>query len=197
MHGWADEPRNHAVVMVTGWEAEIVTEDAQRLAMHSWNPREVFHFVAPTGTLAECIDVALEADRRPFYISDSPTARGAGDVTWTLARILARPEFQKADGPAVVYASIPGQQAAETIVRAGVGAIVTVVAGAEVDNIHQGPITMTGRVHAIKRGDQDARSSNVFFRLEVCSSSSPSYESPTTTSLTLLSSILSHEWQTS
>lgn len=158
-YAWADEPRNHAVVMVTGWEAEVVTRKAHDLATHFWDCREAFHFVAPTGTLSECIDVALQSDRRPFYISDSgdnPTAGGAGDVTWTLARVLSRPEFQQTNGPVVVYASIPGQQAAETIAQAGVGATVTVIAGAEVDSIHEGPITMTGRVHAIKHGDRNA-----------------------------------------
>jgi microcystin degradation protein MlrC len=158
-YAWADEPRNHAVVMVTGWDAEAVTQQAHRLATHFWDSREAFHFVAPTGTLAECIEYALQFDRRPFFISDSgdnPTAGGAGDVTWTLARVLARPEFQATDGPVVVYASIPGPQAADTIARAGVGATVTVIAGAEIDSIHEGPITMTGRVHAIKHGDRDA-----------------------------------------
>lgn len=85
-----------------------------------------------------------------------PTAGGAGDVTWTLARVLARAEFHATDGPLVTYASIPGQQAAETIARPGVEATVTVVAGAEVDSVHEGPITMTGRVNAIKHGDPDA-----------------------------------------
>lgn len=56
----------------------------------------------------------------------------------------------------MIYASIPAQQAADTIARASVGATVTVIAGAEVDKIHEGPITMTGRVHAIKHGDRDA-----------------------------------------
>jgi microcystin degradation protein MlrC len=158
-YAWADEPRNHAVVMVTGWDAEVVTEQAQKLATHFWDSREAFHFVAPIGTLAGCIEHALQSDRRPFFISDSgdnPTAGGAGDVTWTLARVLARAEFRGVDGPVVVYASIPGQQVADIIARAGVGAIVTVVAGAEVDSIHEGPITMTGRVHAVKHGDRDA-----------------------------------------
>lgn len=117
-YAWADEPRNHAVVMVTGWEAEAVTQQAQNLATHFWDSREAFHFVAPTGTLSQCIENALRSDRRPFYISDSgdnPTAGGAGDGTWTLARVLARPEFQATDGPIVIYASIPAQQAADTI----------------------------------------------------------------------------------
>lgn len=42
-------------------------------------------------------------------------------------------------------------------VAAGVGHTVTVTAGAAVDNLHAGPITLTGRVHAIKHGDRHAR----------------------------------------
>ena len=46
--------------------------------------------------------------------------------------------------------------AVATAVEAGVGATVTVTAGAAVDDIHAGPVTMTGRVHAVKHGDRDA-----------------------------------------
>ncbi|KAH9886892.1 hypothetical protein F4778DRAFT_758076 [Xylariomycetidae sp. FL2044] len=56
---------------------------------------------------------------------------------------------------------LPGEQTSTrdepAAVRAGVGATVTVTAGAEVDDIHAGPITMTGRVHAVKTGDRYAR----------------------------------------
>lgn len=158
-YAWADEPRNHAVVMVTGWEADVVTAGAQKLATHFWESREDFHFVAPTGSLTDCIDTALRSKSRPFFISDSgdnPTAGGAGDVTWSLSRVLSRPEFQHDSGPRVIYASIPGPEAVESIVRAGVGATVTVTAGAQVDDTHGGPVSMTGRIHAIKKGDRNA-----------------------------------------
>ncbi|NED92539.1 microcystin degradation protein MlrC, partial [Streptomyces sp. SID11233] len=87
---------------------------------------------------------------------DNPTAGGAGDVTWGLTRLLERPEFQKEDGPTVIYASVPGPAAIETAVAAGVGATVTVTAGAAVDDRHAGPVTLTGVVHAIRHGDRDA-----------------------------------------
>ncbi|KAJ5148393.1 hypothetical protein N7526_001745 [Penicillium atrosanguineum] len=158
-YAWADEPRNHAVVMVTGWDADVVTESARKLANHFWDSRKEFRFVAPTGSLEECIDTALQSKLRPFFISDSgdnPTAGGAGDVTWSLARVLSRPEFQHESGPRAIYASIPGPEAIELIVRAGVGATVTVTAGAQVDNNHGGPVTITGRIHAIRNGDRNA-----------------------------------------
>ncbi|KAI0429413.1 MlrC domain-containing protein [Xylaria sp. FL1042] len=158
-YAWADEPRNRAVVVVTGWDKEAVSNGAEKLAHIFWNAHKDFNFVAPTGTLAESLGTALQSKKRPFFISDSgdnPTAGGSGDVTWGLTQLLARSEFKDESGPVVIYASVPGPRAVERAVEAGVGAIITVTAGAEVDNIHAGPLTMTGRVHAIKHGDRHA-----------------------------------------
>ncbi|KAJ5953713.1 hypothetical protein N7501_007992 [Penicillium viridicatum] len=158
-YAWADEPRNHAVVMVTGWNKATIARGAERLASLFWRVHRDFHFVAPTGSFSECIDNALASSNRPFFISDSgdnPTAGGSGDVTFGLNQLLKRPEFRKGSDPSVIYASIPGPQAINIIIKAGVGAIVTITAGAQVDNLHSGPITMTGRVHAIRYGDSNA-----------------------------------------
>lgn len=157
---WADEPRNHAVIMATGWDGDSVKAQAEKLARVFWDNYQEFDFVGPTGSFDQCIDIALASDKRPFFISDSgdnPTAGGSGDMTWGLTRLLDRPEFQREDGPTVIYASVPGAQAVETCVEAGIGATVTVTAGADVDNIHAGPLTVTGRVRAIKHGDMHAR----------------------------------------
>ncbi|KAI1423105.1 MlrC domain-containing protein [Xylaria sp. FL1777] len=158
-YAWADEPRNRAVVVVTGWDKEAVSNGAEKLARVFWDAHKNFKFVAPTGTLAEALDTALKSDKRPFFISDSgdnPTAGGSGDVTWGLTQLLARDEFKDESGPVVIYASVPGPRAVEKAVEAGVGAVITVTAGAEVDDIHAGPLMMTGRVHAIKHGDRHA-----------------------------------------
>ncbi|MFM9442391.1 M81 family metallopeptidase [Streptomyces acidiscabies] len=163
-YAWADEPRNQAAVVVTGDDEQAVTAGAERLARGFWAARHDFAFVAPTGTLDACLDAALASPARPYFVSDTgdnPTAGGAGDVTWSLTRILARPEFRDPDGPTVLYASLPGPGAVETAVRAGVGATVTVTAGAEVDDRHCGPLTLTGVVHAIRHGDRDAETEAV------------------------------------
>ncbi|KJZ79689.1 hypothetical protein HIM_01158 [Hirsutella minnesotensis 3608] len=157
---WADEQRNRAAVVVTGWEEDAVSQGAEKLAKSFWEARKEFKFVAPTGNLGQCLDAAIASpkEKRPYFISDSgdnPTAGGAGDVTWSLQRILDRSEF-KESGPVVIYASLPGPKAVETAVAAGLGATITVTAGAEVDKVHAPPLTMTGRVHAIKHGDRDA-----------------------------------------
>lgn len=158
-YAWADEPRNRAAVVVTGSDEAAVTAGAERLARGFWEARSRFAFVAPTGSLDACLDEALASDARPYFISDTgdnPTAGGAGDVTWGLRRVLDRPEFKAPDGPTVIYASVPGPAAVEAAVAAGVGAVVTVTAGAEVDDRHAGPLTMTGVVHAVRHGDRDA-----------------------------------------
>lgn len=158
-YAWADEPRNRAAVVVTGPSLPAVTAGAERLARGFWDSRRDFAFVAPTGSLDACLDDALASTARPYFISDSgdnPTAGGAGDVTWGLEQVLARPEFMQPDAPTVIYASVPGAAAVEAAEKAGVGATVTVTAGAEVDDRHAGPLTMTGVVHAVKHGDRDA-----------------------------------------
>ncbi|WP_406441630.1 M81 family metallopeptidase [Streptomyces sp. NBC_01613] len=158
-YAWADEPRNRAAVVVTGASPDVVKAGAEHLARGFWTARHDFDFVAPTGTLDDCLDEALASTVRPYFISDTgdnPTAGGAGDVTWSLERILARPEFADPSGPTVVYASLPGPAAVEAAEKAGVGATVTVTAGAEVDDRDAGPLTMTGVVHSIRHGDVDA-----------------------------------------
>lgn len=161
-YAWADEPRNRAIIMATGWDEAAVSKGAEKLAKLFWDAHADFEFVAPTGSYAECLDQAVKSpqEKRPYFISDSgdnPTAGGSGDVTWGLTQLLRRPEFKSADsGYTVIYASVPGPEAIATAVAAGVGATVTVTAGADVDNLHAPPITMTGRVHSIKHGDRDA-----------------------------------------
>ena len=158
-YAWADEPHNHAVVMVTGDDREKVTRTAEQLAQGFWRVRSQYVFVAPTGTLQECLDSAARSPRHPFFISDcgdNPTAGGAGDVTWTLQQILARPEFKTADGPTLIYASIPGPDLVTTAIKAGVGATIDATAGAAVDHRYAPPVRLKGTVESIVYGDKDA-----------------------------------------
>ncbi|WP_426667900.1 M81 family metallopeptidase [Mucilaginibacter sp. McL0603] len=158
-YAWADEPRNHAVVMVTGDDKDKVTSTAEQLAKSFWDVRSKFEFVAPTGNLKECLDKALASTKHPFYISDSgdnPTAGGAGDVTWTLTQILNRPEFKPDNGPSLIYASIPGPELIKQAMQVGVGGRVDGYAGAKVDNRNAPPVHIVGTVESIVSGDADA-----------------------------------------
>lgn len=126
-YAWADEPRCRAAVVVTGSDPAAVTAGARELAEHYWRVRNEFAFVAPTGTLDECVDAALASDRRPFLISDSgdnPGAGGADDVAWTLARLLER-----ADLPSAICASVTDPDAVAALHGARIGDDVTVSVG--------------------------------------------------------------------
>jgi microcystin degradation protein MlrC len=158
-YAWADEPRNHAVVMVTGDDEAEVKESAEYLAKSFWNVRNEFEFVAPVATLKESLDMALASDDKPFMISDmgdNPTAGGAGDVTWTLTEILKRPEFKSENGPSLIYASIPGPELVEKAIAAGVGGKVEGTAGAAIDHRFAPPVMLKGTVETIKQGDAAA-----------------------------------------
>ncbi|MFV0591169.1 MAG: M81 family metallopeptidase [Draconibacterium sp.] len=158
-YAWADEPRNRGVVMAYGDDKEAVGKAAEELAKSFWDVRNEFEFVAPVADLDECLNTAISFKGKPFIISDmgdNPTAGGAGDVTWTLTEILKRKEFQKADGPSLIYASIPGPALVEKALEAGVGGKVSELVGAQVDNRYAPPVKLTGTVTAIKQGDQNA-----------------------------------------
>lgn len=158
-YAWADEPRNHAVVMVTGDDEKQVKESAEYLAKSFWDVRSEFEFVAPVATLDESLTMALASEKRPFMISDmgdNPTAGGAGDVTWTLNELLKRPEFKSESGPELIYASIPGPDLVDKAKTAGIGNQVEGSVGAMVDDRFSPPILLKGKVLAIKEGDADA-----------------------------------------
>jgi microcystin degradation protein MlrC len=158
-YAWADEPRNHAVIMVTGDDENAVKKSAEKLAKKFWDEREAFEFVAPTATLKESLDKALASKEPPFIISDSgdnPTAGGAGDVTWSLREILMRSELQKANGPSLIYASIPGPEMIEAALKVGLKGKVDALVGAQIDDRFAPPLRLTGTVEAIKKGDRHA-----------------------------------------
>ncbi|POS68592.1 hypothetical protein DHEL01_v213014 [Diaporthe helianthi] len=161
-YAWADAPRNRAAVVVTGWAEDSVGRGAEKLARLFWDSREEFHFVAPTGSMAECLDTALERikdeTKRPFFISDSgdnPTAGASGFNTWGLARVLEREEFKNPGGPQVIYASVPDPS--PLIQDAVVGMTATIPVGRGLEGELDKELTLTGRVHSVKHGDKDAK----------------------------------------
>ncbi|TDT40594.1 microcystin degradation protein MlrC [Maribacter spongiicola] len=158
-YAWADEPRNHAVVMVTGDDKENVEKGAEKLAQSFWDVRNDFEFVAPTTTLDESLKLALASDKKPYIISDmgdNPTAGGSGDVTWTLKELLARPEFKSKNGKSLIYASIPGPEFVAKAMKIGIGGKIKAEAGAAVDYRFAGPLILDGTITAIKEGDVNA-----------------------------------------
>jgi microcystin degradation protein MlrC len=163
-YAWADEPRNHAVVMVTGDDKKAVAESAETLAENFWAVREDFEFVAATATLEESITKALNSTQKPFIISDmgdNPTAGGAGDVTWTLRELINNKSFQNPEGPSLIYASIPGPEMIEAAEKVGVGGTVSAKVGAQVDDRFAPPLLLNGTVEALFKGDVHAKTEAV------------------------------------
>lgn len=155
-YAWADEPRNHGVVMVVGDDKKEVGKSAAELARSFWNVRDQFEFVAPTASLDECLAAAFASDKKPYFVSDmgdNPTAGGAGDVTWTLHELMKRPELQKEGGKQFIYASIPGPELVEAAIKAGKGNFVSGYAGAKEDSRYAGPVKIEGIVEAIRVTD--------------------------------------------
>ncbi len=157
-YAWGDEPRNCCVVMVTGDDEQLVTEQAEQLAAAVWAERENFPFVAPTGTLAEVLDTALASTARPYLISDSgdnPTAGGTGDVSWTLGELINDERVTNGD-VSVIFAAVHDSAAVDVCVAAGVGAEVSVDVGGVIDPGPSGPVRVNGTVAHIADGDPDA-----------------------------------------
>ena len=163
-YAWGDAPRNHAVVMTYGDNKKQVVESAEELAKDFWNFRHDFEFVAPTTDIDDAFNKAfnylkVREDKKPFIISDmgdNPTAGGAGDVTWTLDKILKMDEFKRSDSPELIYASIPGPDLIVNAFKAGVGNYVEGMVGAMIDDRYSPPIKIKGIVHSLKRGDRNA-----------------------------------------
>ena len=157
---WADEPRNHGVVVVYGDNKDEVAKSSEYLAKSFWDVKDEFVFVAPVGTLKESINLALKSKTKPFIISDmgdNPTAGGAGDVTWTLDKLLNTKEFKDKNGPSLIYASIPGPNLIKNAKNLTVGDYVEGYVGADVDNRFSPPILLKGIIKSIKKGDVNAK----------------------------------------
>jgi len=170
-YAWADEPSCRAAVVVTGDDEDVIVREAGRLARRYWDARDEFVFVAPAAPYEESLAAALASSARPYFLSDSgdnPTAGGAGDVTWTLARLLAEPAFAAGPdgsspddgGRTAIYASLPDAVAAREVARTwaerGAGAEVDVEVGARVDDGPHGPVRLHGVVEHVSEGDPAA-----------------------------------------
>jgi microcystin degradation protein MlrC len=146
---WGDERRNQGAVMVYGDDKGQVEAGAKKLAQRFWDVRHQFDLEAPGYDLEKCLDLAIASSKKPFFISDmgdNPGGGGSGEVTWTLARVLKRPEFQSPNGKTLLYCSIPGNEMVEAARKAGVGGHAEAFVGAMTDNSYEPPIRLSGTV---------------------------------------------------
>lgn len=130
-YAWADEPRCQAAVVVSGTDAELITEQTRLLAQAWWAARAEFGFSTRACDADTAIAEALASRARPFFISDSgdnPTAGGSGDVPFMLRRLLSE-ERLAGGGASAIWASVVAPAAVAECARVGVGGRVTVSVG--------------------------------------------------------------------
>ena len=148
-YAWGDDVRNQGVVMVYGDDKDNVITGAKMLAQKYWDVRKEFTLEAPGYELDKCLDLAIASDKKPFFISDTgdnPGGGGSGEVTWTLERLLKRPEFKDPNAKKLLYCSIPGEELVNKARKAGVGKTVKGYVGAMTDKTFGDPVLLEGEV---------------------------------------------------
>ena len=151
---WADEPRVHACALAFGTDEATARQAAEQLAQAYWDARHDFQFGMTTGTIDECIQIALAATENGVFLSDSGdnvTAGGPGDATIMLEKLLAAPV------PGAVYASILDAAAVAACAEAGTGVTVEIAVGGKLDTRHGGPLTLRGTVLTLAEPEPDNR----------------------------------------
>lgn len=146
---WADEVRNHAVVIALGKRHDQVKKAADKIATSFLKSGNELSFVGPVDSVAGSIDRAFnDSSKRPFFISDTgdnPGAGGTGDSTALLA-----PLYQKSKNckKSVLFASIFDPLAVKTCIIKGLGGKYSGLIGAKIDEFSI-PLQVTGVVNKI------------------------------------------------
>jgi microcystin degradation protein MlrC len=152
---WADEDRNAAAVLVTGYDEEAIVACAREIAGWYWAARARFVIVVDhSGSWNEALDFVVEGAPRPVFISDAGDngrAGGSADVTFAL-------EATKSDeritgmGIRCIFAGIVDKAAFEAAVEAGIGATLERSIGAAVDFRYAAPVPGTWVVESFVEG---------------------------------------------
>ena len=140
---WADEPRNAAAVLVTGWDEADVLACARELADAYWADHEGFRIVAEHhGPWQRALDFVLAGAETPVYLSDAGdnvSAGGSGDLTVALGETLARDDV-RASGRSFLFAGLVDAPTFDAALAAGGGAVLDRSIGAVVDRRYAGPV---------------------------------------------------------
>ena len=150
---WADEPRATAAAVLTGTDRDVLSAQAEALAGAYWRARADFAFGSPTGTIAKCVEAAMESRARPFVIADSgdnPTGGGVGDRPDVLRELLSR------GAEDVVLAAIADPAATDLAYASGVGARLATPVGATLDPSGGPPLDIDGVVSFLAEVDEAA-----------------------------------------
>ena len=155
---WADEPRNAAAVLVTGYDEDAIAACAAELARAYWDARQGFVIVSEhSGSWDEAIDFAVSRPALPLWISDSGdnvTAGSSGDITYALAATLPRADL-RASGLRVLFAGLVDPLSVRAAAAAGTGAVLSRGIGAGADRRYGGPVERDWEVVRLVEGSRD------------------------------------------
>jgi microcystin degradation protein MlrC len=140
---WADEDRNAAAVLVTGYDEAAAAACASEIAESYWAAREDFVIVTDhSGSWDAAMDFVLEGATRPVFVSDAgdnTRAGGSGDVTYALDSAKRSAALRDAS-ISVLFAGIVDEPAFRAAVAAGAGATLDLAIGARVDRRYAQPV---------------------------------------------------------
>ncbi|HLX63970.1 MAG TPA: M81 family metallopeptidase [Planctomycetota bacterium] len=142
-YAWADEPRTGASVVVTGTDRETTAREASRVAEYFRAVHAQFDFGVQTGSIDECIRIAMSAPEPCVFISDSgdnPTAGGVGDSPLFLRRLI-----ELNAGPALV-AGLADAPATDACIAGGVGTELELSLGATLAPSMNEPLRVRAKV---------------------------------------------------
>ncbi len=151
---WADQARSQAAAVALGWDEAATRSAARKLAGAYWDARHDFDFGVPTGSVDDCISLALESDESTVFLSDSGdniTAGAAGDCTHVLERLLAR------GVPRTALAGIIDADAVTACCEAGQGARLELSIGGKLDPVNGQPLEVSGSVKSTHDNPESGR----------------------------------------
>lgn len=139
---WADEPRATAAALVTGTDEALQARIAERLVQDYWDIRRKFAFGTTTGSIAECVEIAMASQTSPAVLAesgDNPTGGGVGDRAEVLAELIAK------GATGVVFAGIADRKATDACYAAGAGSRLDLTIGASLDTSSM-PVSVSAEV---------------------------------------------------
>ena len=120
---WADEDRNGAAVMVTGYDEDAILATASELAEAYWAARDDFVIVTEhSGDWDEALDFVMSRPPLLLWIADAGdnvTAGVSGDLTFALGRTLERTDVTES-GLAIICEGICNPESVQAAIQVGV-----------------------------------------------------------------------------
>ena len=144
---WADQARSHAAALALGLDEVAAWSAARQLARAYWEARHEFAFGVPTGSVDDCIEMALASAAKTVFLSDSGdnvTAGAPGDLPYVLERLLAH------DVSKSLYAGMIDAAAVDICFAAGIGPVVELSLGGKLDPVHGQPLPVRARIDKLQ-----------------------------------------------